>query len=144
MKPLLDTEKLQGGVFKLKLVPENMKFEALEITKTSVLSEGESDVSSMNFSGVSVEEPTPTTTMSNRKPLSQVKWPRSKVIRTQTLFQIQSQVLKSQKRKLQLSPMANEGSPTHKSPVGIQKQPIQASTPLVNENRFFNQSIHEG
>ena len=74
MKPLLDTEKLQGGVFKLKLVPENMKFEALEITKTSVLSEDESDVSSMNFSGVSVEEPTPTTSMSNRKPLSQVKW----------------------------------------------------------------------
>ena len=84
MKPLLDTEKLQGGVFKLKLVPENMKFEELEITKTSVLSEDESDhltlicipdsgVSSMNFSGVSVEEPTPTTSMSNRKPLSQVK-----------------------------------------------------------------------
>ena len=73
MKPLLDTEKLQGGVFKLKLVPENMKFEALEITKTSVLSEDESDVSSMNFSGVSVEEPTPTTSMPNRKPLSQVK-----------------------------------------------------------------------
>ena len=71
MKPLLDTEKLQGGVFKLKLVPENMKFEALEITKTSVLSD--SGVSSMNFSGVSVEEPTPTTSMSNRKPLSQVK-----------------------------------------------------------------------
>ena len=71
MKPLLDTEKLQGGVFKLKLVPENMKFEELEITKTSVLSD--SGVSSMNFSGVSVEEPTPTTSMSNRKPLSQVK-----------------------------------------------------------------------
>ena len=58
-------------MFKLKLVPENMKFEALEITKTSVLSD--SGVSSMNFSGVSVEEPTPTTSMSNRKPLSQVK-----------------------------------------------------------------------
>ena len=71
LKPWLDTEKLQGGVFKLQLVPENMKFEALEITKTSVLSEDESDASSMNFSGVSVEEPTPTT--SNRKPLSQVK-----------------------------------------------------------------------
>ena len=71
MKPLLDTEKLQGGVFKLKLVPENMKFEELEITKTSVLSD--SGVSSMNFSGVSVEEPTPTTSMPNRKPLSQVK-----------------------------------------------------------------------
>jgi len=54
------------------LVPENMKFEALELTKTSVLSEDESDASSMNFSGVSVEEPTPTT--SNRKPLSQVKF----------------------------------------------------------------------
>ena len=58
-------------MFKLKLVPENMKFEELEITKTSVLSD--SGVSSMNFSGVSVEEPTPTTSMSNRKPLSQVK-----------------------------------------------------------------------
>ena len=72
LKPWLDTEKLQGGVFKLQLVPENMKFEALELTKTSVLSEDESDASSMNFSGVSVEEPTPTT--SNRKPLSQVKF----------------------------------------------------------------------
>ena len=69
-------------MFKLKLVPENMKFEALEITKTSVVSEDESDASSMNFSAVSVEEPTPTTSMSNRKPLSQVKWSRSKVIRS--------------------------------------------------------------
>ena len=56
----------------MKTVPENLRFETLEITKTSVVSEDESDVSSMNFSGVSVEEPTPTTSMSTRKPLSQV------------------------------------------------------------------------
>ena len=56
----------------MKTVPENLRFETLEITKTSVVSEDESDLSSMNFSGVSVEEPTPTTSMSTRKPLSQV------------------------------------------------------------------------
>ena len=81
-KPNNPRGRANDGTLKLKLVPENMKFEALEITKTSVLSEDESDVSSMNFSGVSVEEPTPTTSMSNRKPLSQVKWLRSKVIPT--------------------------------------------------------------
>lgn len=126
-----DSDKLQGGVFKLKIVPDSLKFESLEMTKTSVTSEDESDASSMNFSEVSVEEPTPTTSKPSRKPLSQ----------------IQSQVLKSQKRKLQLSPMANEGSPMHKSPVGLTKQPMQASTPLANdlrnENRFFSQAIEE-
>ena len=38
----------------------------------------------------------------------------------------------------------SDGSPKHKSPIGLQKQPIQASTPvnpLVTENRFFNPSI---
>jgi len=122
-----DSGTLQGGVFKLKIVPENIKLESLQMTQTSALSDDESDVSSMNLSSVSVEAPTPTTSMPNRKPLSQ----------------IQSQALKSQKRKLQLSPMTKDESPSHKSPVGLQKQPNQASTPLMSENRFFNQTVEE-
>ena len=71
MKPFEDSDKLQGGVFKLKIVPDNIKLEALDMSHNSDVSEEESDVSSMNFSAVSVEEPTPTTS-NPRKPLSQV------------------------------------------------------------------------
>ena len=73
MKPFSDSGTLQGGVFKLKIVPENIKLESLQMTQTSALSDDESDVSSMNLSAVSVETPTPTTSMPNRKPLSQVR-----------------------------------------------------------------------
>ena len=73
MKPFSDSGTLQGGVFKLKIVPENIKLESLQMTQTSALSDDESDVSSMNLSAVSVEAPTLTTSMPNRKPLSQVR-----------------------------------------------------------------------